>query len=124
MAGNPNIREVSKRTQFKKGQSGNPTGRPKAMSITRLVREELLKPCEDDPAVTKGEKVAEVIVSLAGKGDKVLAPLVWRYMDGDPKTAAELTLRELVEQLAVRMGLDPAALLAEFERDRKAMGAA
>lgn len=122
--GNPNIREVNKATQFKPGQSGNPSGRPKAMSITRLVREELLTPDEHEPTRTKGDVVADKIVAMAMSGDKVIAPLVWRYMDGDPKAAADLSLRELVEQLAARMGLDPTALLAEFERDVKQSGAA
>lgn len=109
---------------FPKGVSGNPSGRPKGQSITALVRAELQKPAPEDKSKTNGQIVAERVVELAKEGNTTFTPLVWRYVDGDPKTSAELTLRELVEQLAERMGLDPAALLAEFERDLKASGAA
>lgn len=120
--------EQSSRTRglvpFKKGQSGNPGGRPVGLSLTRLVREELLKPTVEGSKVTKGEVVAARVVDLAQAGHPTFVPLVWKYVDGEPKAAADLTLRELVEQLAERMGLDPKALLAEFERDMKASGAA
>ncbi len=115
--GNPNIREVSKATQFKPGQSGNPRGPGKAVSITRLVRAELMKPATEGSSVTKGDLVAAKIVSMAQDGDRVIAPLVWRYMDGDPKAAADMTLRELALQLAEKLGLDADALMATFERE-------
>lgn len=94
------------------------------MSLTRLVRQEMQKPTVPGSGVTKGQVVAEKIVNLAQAGDKVLIPVVWRYMDGDPKAAADLTLRELVEQLADRMGLDARTLLADVEREIKNAGAA
>jgi Family of unknown function (DUF5681) len=119
--GNPNISEIGRATRFKPGQPPpNPGGRPKGVSITKLVRDQLLQPCDDDPKVTKGERLAETVMNMAAAGDKIFAPLVWRYMDGDPKAASDLTLRELAEQLAERLGLDPAELLGAFERDQQA----
>lgn len=115
--GNPNIREVSKATQFKPGQSPNPGGRPKGVSISRLVRDALLQQSADGSGLTKAEKVAEKVVDLAAEGNMQAIPLVWRYMDGEPKQARELSLRELAEALAAELGLDPAALLIAFERD-------
>lgn len=109
---------------FPKGVSGNPGGGRKGLSITRLVREELLKPTVEGSKITKGEVVASKVVDLAQAGHPTFVPLVWKYVDGEPKAAADLSLRELVEQLAERMGLDPKALLAEFERDLKQSGAA
>ena len=105
---------------FKKGQSGNPGGRPAGASITALVRAELQKPSAEDPTITNGEMLAKTVTNLALAGDKVMAPLVWRYMDGDPKAAAEMSLRELAEHLAERLGLDAGELLADFERDQGA----
>lgn len=102
---------------FQKGQSGNPGGRRPGLSLTRLVRNEMEKPSKENPAKTNGDIVAEKVVELAKQGNAVFTPLVWRYVDGDPKAAAELTLKELAEQLAERMGLDAKELLAQFERD-------
>lgn len=115
--GNPNIREVSKATQFKPGQSGNPTGRRPGLSITRMVRNELEKPAVAGSPVTKGEMVAEKIVGLAQAGHPVFTPLVWRYVDGEPKDMTERALRELAEKLAPKLGLNPDTLVAEFLRD-------
>jgi len=104
---------------FKPGQSGNPGGRPKGFSLTRLVREALQK---EDPTTRKqnAEMIADKVVELAKQGNIAMIPLVWRYIDGDPKSAAELSLRELAEQLADRLGLDAEELLGAFERDQKA----
>jgi len=118
--GNPNIAEAGRATRFKPGQVANPGGRPRGVSISTLIRNQLMEPSPGDPTKTKGEKMAETVVNAAVKGDKVWGPLVWRYMDGDPKTASELTLRELAEQLAERMGLDAKALLESFEREVRA----
>lgn len=114
--GNPNIREV-KGVRFQPGQSGNPGGRAKGPSITNLVCRQLQEPYADDPSMTKGEKFAEVVVDMAVAGDKVWGPLVWRYRDGDPKAATEMSLRELAEQLSERLGIDASELMAAFERD-------
>ncbi len=103
--------------RFPKGQTGNPGGRPKGLSLTALVRGELQKPSEEDQSKTNGQVVAEKVVDLAKEGHTTFTPLVWRYVDGDPKAAAELTLRELAEQLAERMGLNADELLTAFERD-------
>lgn len=103
---------------FPKGVSGNPGGRPKGLSITRLVREELQKPADGTDA-TKGEIVAGKVVELAMAGNTVFAPLVWRYVDGEPKDARERTLGEILDELAEKAGIDPAILRAAFERDLK-----
>jgi hypothetical protein len=115
--GNPNIREVSKGTRFKPGESGNPGGRAKGSTITALVCKQLNEPYAKDPKMTKGEKFAEVVVDMAVAGDKVWGPLVWRYRDGDPKAASEMSLRELAGQLAERLGLNEDELMATFERE-------
>ncbi len=102
---------------FRTGQSGNPGGRPKGLSLTRLVREELQRPADDGSGRTKAEMVAEKIVSLAQAGDRAMIPLVWRYVDGEPRQAIDAAVEDLAEQIAAQMGLDAKELLEAFKRD-------
>lgn len=104
---------------FKPGQSGNPTGRRPGLSLTRLVRDELQKPAEPGATTTRAEVVAEKVVGLAMEGHTIFTPLVWRYVDGEPKDARERTLGEIVDELAEKMGIDPAVLRSAFERELK-----
>lgn len=112
--GNPNPSPI---TRFPKGVSGNPGGKPKGLSITRLVREELQKPSAPTAKTTNADLVAKMVVSLAKAGHPVFTPLVWRYVDGDPKENAEKAIRELAAKLAPKLGLDADALADEFLRD-------
>lgn len=102
---------------FPKGVSGNPGGRPAGLSITRLVRQKLQEPCAKDSTITNAEMVAAVIVDLAKAGHQTFAPMVWRYVDGEPKQAGETALRELAEKLAPKLGLDADDLLRAFLED-------
>lgn len=102
---------------FPKGQSGNPGGHSRSLSITRLIREKLQQPSHEGTTVTNAEMVADVVINLAKAGHTVFTPLVWRYVDGDPKQAGETALRELAEKLAPKLGLDPDELLREFLAD-------
>lgn len=115
--GNPNIREIGKATRFKPGQSGNPKGNPVSLSLTRIVRQKLQEPAVEGSTITNAEMVADRVINLAKAGDRVLLPLVWRYVDGEPKDTAEKAIRELAEKLAPKLGLDPATLADEFLRD-------
>ncbi len=85
------------------------------------MREELQKATTAQEKTTKAEALAETIVRLALEGDRAMIPLVWRYVDGEPKDARSATLREIAEHIAEKTGQDAQALLAAFERD---MGAA
>ena len=105
--------------RFPKGQSGNPGGQRKGLSITRLVRDELQRQAPGKSGLTNADAIAREVVSLARGGNLAMIPLVWRYVDGDPKAAAELTLRELAERFAERFGLDADELYASFERDQQ-----
>lgn len=75
---------------FKKGQSGNPNGRPKGSpSIIARIKKELAK-------IPSGQKITylEILVKMILKkaivdGDKEMIKLIWNYVDGMPKQALE-----------------------------------
>jgi len=76
----------SKKTQFKKGQSGNPKGRPKkGYSITEWFREML----DNKPEVK--EAIGRSILKKALEGDAAAQRMVWQYMDGMPHQKSDIT---------------------------------
>ena len=101
---------------FPKGRSGNPGGRPRGLSITRLVREELAKPSATDATVTNAQRVAARVVERAVAGDPVFVKLVWEYVDGKPSDAMRQTVEELIQHLAGELGIDADELRAEYSR--------
>ena len=73
-------------TSWKKGQSGNPNGRPKkGYSITEWFREML----DSKPDVK--DAIGKSIMKKALEGDTAAQKMVWQYMDGMPSQNLELT---------------------------------
>jgi len=75
----------NRETQFKPGQSGNPGGRPKGVSLTNLIRA-LLEKEELKGVSLEGRKVADLlaatIVERAVAGDYRFVELVMNRMEG------------------------------------------
>ena len=87
--------ERNDKGQFIKGQSGNVKGKPVGagigFSITRLVKEELLK----IPDKAEGETYAsllikKILIKAINDGDSSMIGKIWEYMDGKPKQSIEL----------------------------------
>jgi hypothetical protein len=70
--------------RWKKGQSGNPKGRPKKEdSLTSLLREEIGKPCPLDPQNrTWGQLLIRSTLQDAIKGNPAARKEVWDRADG------------------------------------------
>jgi len=107
-----------KHTQFKKGQSGNPKGRPKAvkahMPVSRIIRHSLSEEVQGQVngktrKMTKLEAIIEVQSAKALKGDTRAAKLVIDL--GHKHIAPHQTLEEL-------MGDRPLFTFTEKERAR------
>ncbi len=74
------------KTSWKKGQSGNPNGRPKkGYSITEWFQEML----NSNPQVR--DELGKAIMEKALKGDIAAQKIIWNYMDGQPKQSHEIT---------------------------------
>lgn len=77
---NPETARKQRGRPFKKGQSGNPDGRPpKGYSITDWFKGML----NSKPEVK--EALGNSILRKALQGDSTAQKLVWSYMDGQPK---------------------------------------
>ena len=112
------LAEIGKRTRFKKGRSGNPGGRPRALSITALVRAELAKPTVAGSTVTKAQVIAQKIVNMAESGSPIFTRMIWEYMDGKPDQKLELEILDAARAAATARGLDPDNVVRLFEAAR------
>lgn len=104
-----------KEYKWKPGQSGNPNGRPKGLSITRLVREELEKVPPGEKQEAKYLLVKKILHKALKEGDREMIKICWNYMDGMPLQKTDLAAD-------VRMGLyDKDEYEELLEGERKAL---
>ena len=93
-------RKPPKHTQFARGNSGNPNGRPKgSRNFATVIQAELKRrvPVTEDgkrKKITKREAVAKQLVNKAASGDhpaiKLVMPLAEKHDDGAPYFAVVL----------------------------------
>jgi hypothetical protein len=94
-------------TAFKPGQSGNPAGRPKSITLSEALRLELAKVLPNDTNErTFAEVIAQSLVRAAVTGNILAAKEIADRTEGKPKQAVDMTMnvnnwRELARQHGV-----------------------
>jgi hypothetical protein len=74
--------------QWKPGQSGNPKGRPKTITLSEAYRAALAQPVPRDPrGRCFAEKIADAIVLKASRGDCRAAEEICNRLEGRPPQA-------------------------------------
>lgn len=79
----------NKETQFKKGESGNPNGRPKKLPHLNELLADILG--EDKDGITAAEAILKALRAKAAKGDIRAAEVLLDRAYGKPKQTTELT---------------------------------
>lgn len=76
--------------RFVPGMSGNPSGRPKGLSITQMLREVL--PTTDGQTGKRWIDliIEKIIIKAAVEGDPKMITAIWAYLDGKPKEKLQL----------------------------------
>ena len=95
--------DVGKETQFKKGQSGNPGGRPKVAPLSNAARNVLAKPVPNDPeGRTYAEAIAQMLADLALEGDIRAAQELTDRAEGRARQSVEIehgSLRDAFDRM-------------------------
>lgn len=79
------------RTQFKKGQSGNPKGKKKGtLSITSRIKKELLKKPKGEKENWLSKYLQTILDKAIKDKDGPMIRAIWNYIDGMPKQSTEI----------------------------------
>jgi uncharacterized protein HemY len=79
--------------RFPKGESGNPSGRPKLTRLTDALREQITEQLQNAPERTIAEAIARKLIKLALDGDIAAIREVFDRTEGKPKQAIDLDLQ-------------------------------
>jgi hypothetical protein len=105
-------------TAFKPGQSGNPAGRPKSITLSEAFRRQLSQPMPDDPeGRTFAEVIAERMCVAASGGDVSAAREIADRVEGKPKQSVNLDMNvNDWRAVAQAHGLNEQDVLREAQR--------
>jgi hypothetical protein len=79
--------------RFKKGESGNLSGRPKLTRLTDALRQQLSEINPDAPEETVAEEIAKILIKLALSGDVQAIKEIGNRTEGLPKQAIDIDLQ-------------------------------
>ena len=102
---NPNIAEDGKAHRWKKGQSGNPSGRPKSKTLSDAYKHKLEEPVPNDSqGRTWAELIAEAQVRDAVRGNVQAAREIADRTEGRARQAIEFedkTMTQAFERMTI-----------------------
>ena len=81
--------KISPETEFKKGQSGNPNGRPKKLPSIDLLMAEVMG--EEKDGITAAQAILNMLRGKAAKGDIKAAQLLLERAYGKAKQNIDIT---------------------------------
>ena len=107
-----------KDTRWKPGQSGNPAGRPKSITLSEALRIELAKVLPNDTHErTFAELIAQQLVKAAATGNILAAKEIADRTEGKPKQAVDMTMNVTDwRELARQNGLSETDVISEAQR--------
>jgi hypothetical protein len=105
-------------TAFKPGQSGNPAGRPKSITLSEALRIELAKVLPNDTRErTFAELIAQQLVKAAATGNILAAKEIADRTEGKPKQAIAMDMNVTDwRELARQNGLSETDVISEAQR--------
>ena len=115
--GDGQARKLANLKPFKPGESGNPKGRPKSVTLSEALRAQLgqVMPGEDEQ--TYAEKIALVLCDEASKGNVGAAKEIADRTEGKPRQTLDVDMSLFDwRELAKAHGLDTQDVIAEAER--------
>ncbi len=103
---------------FKPGQSGNPAGRPKSITLSDALRLEMAKVFPGDTQErTFAEVIAQQLVRSAARGNILAAKEIADRTEGRPKQAVDIEMNvNDWRQLARQHGLNEQDVIREAQR--------
>ena len=100
--------------RFKKGETGNPSGRPKLTKLTEALREQLAETLPDAPEETIAESIARALIKEAKNGNVQAAREIADRTEGKPKQSIDVDLQvKDWRQLAQTYGVTEADVINE-----------
>lgn len=109
---------TSKPTQFKKGQSGNPAGRPKKIPILDVLLADVLG-SEDKKGVTVAKKILDALSLRAMKGDVRAAEVLLERAWGKVKQPIGLTTENPIDVFLQMPLTEQAEYLKKLEKQHE-----
>lgn len=110
-------RRLANLKPWSKGESGNPKGRPKSITLSEAYRRMLAQPLPDDPDRTFADAIAEVLCNEAVKGNVGAAREICDRTEGKARQALDVDMKVLDwRELAREHGITEDDVIREAQR--------